>query len=261
MPVAKLNDIAIDFDVTGNGPALLLHAGWGQDKTGLAGMAAALGRQFTCITLSPRGSAGSDCPPGPYTTAQMATDAVALLDHLGVARAHVLGASMGGAVAQEIALGFPERVERLVLLSTGARPVPQVQALVQWWCDVFPLLPPEHFYRAVCLWVLSPATYGRPGFVDMVARNFARHAQPTPEGVRAQTAAIYHHDTWDRLPQIEAPTLVINGADDRLFLQECRLLAERIPGARYLEFERAGHAVAAEAASDVLAAVRSFLHA
>ena len=82
----------------------------------------ALAERFRVIAFDNRGAGRSSGPPGPYTTRQMADDAAALLDHLGIDRAHVIGQSMGGMIAQELALGDPERVDRLVLYSTVARP-------------------------------------------------------------------------------------------------------------------------------------------
>ncbi len=128
MPLVQVNGIErfYFYQETGNGEPLLLINGIGADSLKWDPLLPALAARFRVITSDNRGAGRSAAPPGPYTTRQMADDAAALLAHLGVARAHVVGSSMGGMIAQELALAYPERVDRLVLLATYARLRPGV---------------------------------------------------------------------------------------------------------------------------------------
>ena len=123
MPHASVNGIRLYYEEhgTADGDPLLLIPGTGSHSGSWAVLLPALAR-FRVIALDNRGAGRSDVPPGPYTTRLMADDAAALLAHLGIARTHVIGRSMGGMIAQEPALAYPERVARLVLFATWARP-------------------------------------------------------------------------------------------------------------------------------------------
>ena len=101
---------------------LLLIAGLSGNTLGSAMLQPALAERFRAIAFDNRGAGRSSAPPGPYTTRQMRDDAAALLDHLGLDRAHVIGQSMGGMIAQELALAHPARVDRMILYGTFARP-------------------------------------------------------------------------------------------------------------------------------------------
>ena len=122
MPLAQLNGIDRFYRETGSGDPLLLINGIGGTCLGWEPLLPALAARFRVVASDNRGVGRSAAPPGPYTTRQLADDAAALLAHLGVARAHVVGSSMGGMIAQELALAYPALVDRLVLYGTFARP-------------------------------------------------------------------------------------------------------------------------------------------
>src|SRR3712207_194537 len=126
MSIARINGIDLYYEETGSGPPLLLIAGLGGNTLGWVMLLPALAQHFRVIAFDNRGAGRSSAPPGPYTTRQMADDAAALLAHLGIERAHVLGLSLGGMIAQELALAHAERVDRLVLYATYARPRPAI---------------------------------------------------------------------------------------------------------------------------------------
>src|SRR3954469_11914440 len=126
MPTATVNGIDLYYEVSGEGPPLLLITGLSGNTLGWAMLEPTLAEHFQVIAFDNRGAGRSAAPPGPYTTREMADDAVGLLDHLGIERTHVLGLSMGGMIAQELALAHPTRVDRLVLFATYARPRPAV---------------------------------------------------------------------------------------------------------------------------------------
>src|SRR5215207_8100629 len=115
---ARNGPVRIAYDVRGRGRPLVLVQGVGIGRWGWEPVADRLARRFQVITIDNRGVGASDSPPGPFTTAAMAGDVLAVLDHAGIQRASVLGTSLGGMIAQELALAHPERVDRLVLVAT-----------------------------------------------------------------------------------------------------------------------------------------------
>ena len=120
MPDAKIGDIQIHYEEYGEGPPLIMILGLGQDTATWEFQVSDLSEHFRLILLDNRDSGRSSSSPESYTTETMAGDILGLMDHLGMARAHVLGTSMGGMIAQQVALMAPERVISLVLVSTAS---------------------------------------------------------------------------------------------------------------------------------------------
>src|SRR6266852_2712676 len=116
---ARNGDVRLAYEVRGEGEAVLFVHGLGYDRLGWGPLPGLLARDYRVITFDNRGVGESDVPDGPYSVAQMTADAVAVLDAAGRERAHVVGVSLGGFIAQEIALTYPERVQKLVLASTS----------------------------------------------------------------------------------------------------------------------------------------------
>ncbi|MFT4040623.1 MAG: alpha/beta fold hydrolase [Thermomicrobiales bacterium] len=249
MPLFETDAGDLYFEVMGDGPPLLLIAGFSGNTTGWLPLQPALAEHFTLIMFDNRGAGRSATPPGPYTIPQMAGDAVALLDHLGVDRAHVLGSSMGGMIAQELALQHPSRVDKLVLNVTAARPSPVLRRFCEAniWAIEQGMSPEDRMFW-VLPWMASPAIMTDH---EKVARTLAvRLANPWPApgaGMIAQAQAIMAHDALARVGQIAAPTLVLAAAEDILTpVAGARELAEAIPGAQLQVLPRGSHVTAAE---------------
>ncbi|GAA2113061.1 alpha/beta hydrolase [Actinomadura alba] len=232
--------VRIAHEVTGEGPALLLIHGLGYPRWGWEPIVAPLARSFRVIAFDNRGIGDSDVPPGPYDTATMAADAVSVLDAVGVERAHVVGASLGGMIAQRVALEHPDRLDRLVLACTtpgGPTALPLPAATVALIREATGLAPQEAVRRFTANALSQPP----PGLVEeLTVRRLAR-PQP-PEAWLAQSAASLGHDVFDRLGEIAAPTLVLHGTADRVVdPRNAALLAERIPAARLELLDDLGH--------------------
>jgi pimeloyl-ACP methyl ester carboxylesterase len=227
--------VKIAWERHGSGPALLLIQGLGYARWGWEPVVEPLARTFDVILFDNRGIGESDAPPGPYTTAQLAGDAIQVLDEAGVARAHVVGTSLGGMVAQEVALSQPERVDRLVLSSTtpgGAKAFPMPQRTVD-------LMLARATLREYVENALEPDL--RPELVDRILAHRERTAQPF-EPWAAQAAAGAGFDAYDRLGEIAAPTLVQHGDGDTVVdVRNAELLAGAIPDARLSIFAGSGH--------------------
>ena len=209
------------------------------------------GERFDCITYDNRGSGRSASPIRPVSMPELAADALRVLDAAGVESAHVYGLSMGGMIAQELAIRFPERVRGLVLGGTtpgGPRAVrPTLRELGALGAGaVAGVREPG---RPVLARMLFSQEFRErhPDRVRALLRHFGEH-RAKPQGVSAHWWATVYHDTVSRLPSVQAPTLVIHGGRDTMApLGNARLLAERIPDAELAVVEGSGHAFLLEA--------------
>src|SRR5262245_12030207 len=161
MPKVRANGIDVYYEESGSGEPLLLIIGFGGDHQAWAFQVPAFAERYRVITFDNRGSGQSSVPDATYTTKMMADDAVGVLDALGIEQAHVLGVSMGGMIAQEIALNHPRRVKSLQLHCTYGRPDAYILALMDVWRAVRAKSTVEEWLRTVALWLFSPITFAQ----------------------------------------------------------------------------------------------------
>jgi pimeloyl-ACP methyl ester carboxylesterase len=234
----------LHFESTGEGPAVLLIMGLGLPGDAWWRTVPVLARSLQVVTFDNRGCGRSERPAGPLTLAGMAADAVSVLDAAGITRAHVYGISMGGMIAQEVALRYPDRVDGLVLGATsagGSVATPPDRATLAF-LGRRAAVPDEEGRWASVPYVYSERTRRSGG--QRIGEDFARRRsyQFDPVGYAAQLAAATRHDAAARLGGIAAPTLVVHGAEDRMVpAANGRALAERIVGSRLLELDDAAH--------------------
>jgi 3-oxoadipate enol-lactonase len=246
MPLATANGIRLYYEWHGAeaGIPVVLVMGLGGDTTAWPFQLSALTPRYRVLVFDNRGAGRSDAPDVAYTTPGMAEDLLALLDGLSVERAHLLGLSLGGAIAQEAALAAPERFVSLQLHATWAGPHPYFHALVHAVRAVRLELDAESFYRALSVWLFTPACFvTQPDLVETVVQRAAHHPHPMARhAYLRQTEAVLRHDARDRLHLIRCPTLVAVGSQDLitppLLAAE---LASRIPGARFQALPDIGH--------------------
>jgi 3-oxoadipate enol-lactonase len=222
----------------------------------------AFGRRHRCIAVDNRGAGRSGKPEGPYTIAQMAEDALAVLDAEGVGSAHVLGYSMGSFAAQHLALHHPERVSSLVLAGSSARDHEWRRDLLRHWSDLAVTRGVHVMARNAFPWLLGPRTARRFGLYINALWPLIL-SQPAHAFV-AQVDAILALDgrdaTRSALTGISHPTLVVNGAEDRLMPPvDATELAGLIPGASLAILPRAAHGLMLEAAAEFNDAVLGYL--
>ena len=251
--------MTLAYDVQGSGEPLLMIQGLGYGRTGWGPAPSLLAQRFRVATFDNRGFGESEITPGPYTTAQLAGDALGLLDTLEIARAHVLGISLGGMIAQELVLAAPERMNKLVLCSTtagGPRAVPMPEKTVALMQRQSQLDPAE----ALRLFVENALSPDPPnGLVDEIVA-YRTANPPDGAGWYAQAGAGAAHNASERLGGIHAPTLVVHGtADNVVDAGNAPLLAELIPGARVELFEGVGHLLPWERPQEFVALVEEFL--
>lgn len=256
-----MSDVHIAWEALGDGPALLLIMGLGYDRHGWGPLPALLAEDFRVVAYDNRGIGESDVPPGPYSTEEMAGDALSVLDAAGIDRAHVVGTSLGGMVAQELVLAAPERVDHLVLACTtpGGSTFPIPQRTLDLVAR-FPTLPPEEAYRLGVENALADETVAeRPDLVDEIFAYRLAHP-PDMAGWQAQAAASLGFDAISRLGQVRAPTLVMHGTGDHVVdVRNAPLLAEVIPGAQLELYDERGHLFFWEEPERVARALREFL--
>ena len=239
----------------GRGEPLLLVTGFAISAAVFEPVLDAYAARWDCITYDNRGAGRSPAPLRPTSMPELAADAAALLDRLGLESAHVYGVSMGGMIAQELAIRFPERVRGLVL---GATTPGGPRAVRPTLGELRSLAGALRADRAAHLF--SPAFRAEhPEEVRRLLALFVRH-RPSPQGLLSQGLATVYHDTVSRLAGIEAPTLVLHGDQDAMApLANARLLAERIPDAELALLPGAGHAYALEQPERSLALLEDWM--
>jgi len=257
VPVVSTESTTVEYDVRGAGPSLILINGLGFGRWGFFKQVPTLSRRFATVTFDSLGERDpEDLIRG------LASDAADLLGHLGVGRAHVLGTSLGGFVAQELALSRPELVARLVLVSTGHGGQGQERMSLGTMGKMFGLgaLGPKRAARRG----LEGATSGHyraenpEEFERIVDKRLSD--SPSLASYYAQAKAGARFDSSDEVGRIGSPTLVIHGAEDHYVPpSNARALARAIPNAKLRILEGAGHLAFIERAAEVNREVVAFL--
>lgn len=264
MPTARVGDVNIYYESQGDGEPILLIMGYGLYSAHWTTLIPPLSREYRVISFDNRGTGRSDKPEIPYTIRMMADDTKGVLDATGVESAHVFGVSMGGMIAQEFALNYPDRLRSLILGCTfcgGAKAIPPTpEALAFLTNPEMAKLPVEEQARVTVPWLWTQEFIDKnPEAVELFVDITSKYPTP-PHGYACQAQAIAFHDTYERLPQIAAPTLVITGDADRIIPTEnSRILASQIPDAELVILENSGHGFISDAEAESNRAILDFL--
>jgi 3-oxoadipate enol-lactonase len=257
MPVAKSNGINIDYKVQGQGEPLVMIMGLGFDKSGWQSQVGFLGRHFQVVTFDNRGSGKSDKPAGPYSTSMMADDTVGFMDYLHIDKANILGVSMGGMIAQELAIKYPQRVRKLILGCTFATHDDKSGETPEW-DKAIDLCKQGKFSPMVNLLFDKPLR--RIIFTPLISILSRRMGTAGSLAFSAQWEACLKHQTLERLALIKAPTLVIVGSNDRVIKPtSSEVLAKMIPGAKLVKIENGSHTFTIEMSAKFNGEVLNFL--
>jgi 3-oxoadipate enol-lactonase len=256
----KANGIDIRYEIAGSGPVVTLSHSLASDLSMWDGLAAALADRHTVLRYDTRGHGATDAPDGAYSFDQLVADAVGLLDALRIERTHFVGLSMGGMVAQYLALAHPERLDRLVIASSSARTPPEARAL---WADRIAVARKQgmkaHVEPTLGRWFTAPWRAAHP---EVMARIGALIEATPVAGYAGCGAAICELDTVARLAAVRAPTLVLVGADDPGTPPAVsEVIAGAIPGARLEIVPSASHLLCIEQEATFNRLVRDFLGA
>jgi len=247
MPRVEVNGVGINYEVHGSGPPVVMIGGLGADTYLWSKQVPAFSERFRVVVFDNRGSGQSDKPDEPYSIPMFAADTVGLMTALGIERAHVVGASLGGLIAQEFALSYPEMVDRLVLVCTthngrkSARP--SLWSLIPIALAVRRTGKPEaDIRRSFAVFTSKRWIEANQEEVDGFVAWRVAHPQP-PAAFKRQRQSIKGFSTEDRLGGITAPTLIVHGDSDRVVpVANAGLLAERIPNSQVVILEDSGHA-------------------
>ena len=241
MPFIENQGAKIYWDERSVGEPVLLIMGLGYPSDMWWRTRPVLDSRYRTIVLDNRGSGRSDAPPGPYPIPLMAADALAVLDAAGVESAHIFGISMGGMIAQELALQHPQRVRSLILGCTAAGGATAVRAepeVTQMLMNRGSMTPDQAALAAIP-YIYDPGTSRDRIDEDLAIR---RPWLPQPDAYNAQLQGILAWESYSRLPQLKMATLVIHGETDRLVpLGNGQLIAARIPGAKLVTLPHASH--------------------
>lgn len=258
MPIARLPGIDLFYADDGSGPPIVWLQGLGADHAAWTAQIFAFQTTYRCIAPDNRGVGQTRDEVGEFTTADCARDVAALLDHLGVERARVVGLSLGGAIAQSLALDFPERVERLVLAGTFAERDAWGDFLLRAWADLHRLAGPREFFRQALPWLVTGETLAKEQRVRALLDYAAKRPQASDDFARQAGAALRHNRLAD-LHRITAPALVLRGAADLLSPPErSAAIAAAIPQAELVTIPSAGHLLNLEQQHLFNEAVRGF---
>ena len=264
--IANVNGIDLSYSVQGKGEPLVMINGANEVRGNWRRQIGPFKKYFRIITFDNRGMGRSGKPPGPYTTMMMADDTVGLMDFLGIQKAHVLGVSMGGMIAQELAINHPDRVDKLVLGSTFARRDETSgfsPAINEAWEAYERSTRDEASLRRFGSAVMSLAVNNRSNRVFLIPlmRIIVRFA-PVKSFGRAleQWDAIWTHDSADRLGIIKAPTLVICGTEDRsIRATSSDAIAHLVPKAKLVKIAGGSHSLYMEKSGEFNRQVLGFL--
>lgn len=266
MPTIQANDINIEYEIQGDGPPLVLVAGLGYDRWMWHKMVPGLAQNFRVITFDNRGVGGSDKPAGPYSAQLLASDTAALLRALGIEKTAVMGHSMGGFVAQALALACPEMVHKLVLSATnfgGPRHVPVTQEALAVLMDTA-TDPLTRLKNGILISCAAGFEERQPQVVEEWLAYRAAHPID-PNGYQAQMGVglglMSAEAAFEqKLSAVTAPTLLLSGAEDKVVPPaNVDLLAEMIPHAQKVILDGAGHFFPFEVPETAVAIVCDFL--
>ena len=251
MEQIAIRDLKICYTSVGNGYPIVLIMGltanmdwWDKE------LVDALSQKYSVLMFDNRGAGRTITPAeGEFTGEMLADDTVALMDAKGIQRANIMGVSMGGLIAQELTLKYPERVNNLVLCCTFCGG----QHMIQASDEVMKIMMDRSggldglFNRTLYLMFTKDFVATNQDFVKNFKERFLRAPISDANALR-QFIACNKSDTYERLPEIKNPTLVATGTDDPLIpLQNSRILAERIPGAKLIEYKGSSHGFMSQA--------------
>ena len=246
MPKVEANGINMHYEKQGDGDVLLLVPYLSADNACYAFQVGEYAKHFTCVSLDPRGAGETDKPDGVYSVEQFADDVAAFMQAAGIARAHVMGLSLGAATAMWLAAKHPGRVRSLSLHSGWTRSDPFLKAVVGGWQVMARALGnvPEMVIQGILPWCLTPELYAaKPEYVDGLAQFVrSRPVQPLDAFIR-QSNAVIAHDVEGQIGKIKCPTLVTFGRHDAVTSTRfAEPMAKGIAGAELIVFDGCAHA-------------------
>src|SRR5215475_8564314 len=236
MAVISVNGIELNYRLEGDGAeTIVLVNGLADDlETWVLQVDDFLAAGYRVLRFDNRGIGQSAKPPGPYSSAMLAADAKALVDALGITNFHLMGVSMGGMIAQEYALSYPQDLLSVTFACTYAAPGPFCSRMFAMWADLAPVLGVLFVMRDVTLWAFTVPFFEERGADLAEFETAMRYMDQPVHAYLAQLAVIQQHDTTSRLGEVAMPTLVLAGEEDILIpVSLSRRIHEAIPGSEW----------------------------
>jgi len=240
----KVDGIEIFYQLQGEGDPLVLLMGFGADGNTWEKHLKDYKKHFRCIIIDNRGVGKSGQPMGPYSTKMMARDTAAVMDNAGIDRAQVAGISMGGAIAQELAIGYPGKVKSLLLISTWPSFSEYATTAYENLKRLRPVCSAEVFMELLQLWIFAPPYYeANLGELQEAQKSAGLNQNPqSRDGFEGQLDACITHNTVDRLSQIEVPTMItVGGLDIFTPPKFSHILHQNVKGSKLISFPDGGH--------------------
>ena len=262
MAIAKINNIECYYEVHGEGKPLLLIGGLSSDSQTWQLVLSPLKKRFKIIIFDNRGVGRTKDPGEAFDVALMAQDTVMLLDHLGIENADILGHSMGGFIAQDIAITHPERVNKLILANTAAAISDRVKIFIEDLLDIYSSDGQyEFFIREFMKWLFSPVFLSNKKKVEQFMKYVLAYPyRQTPKDFKRQFSACIKFHSVDRLKKIQSETLLLSGEQDRIVsLAEIDLLESLIPNTKTKRLANAAHSIQTEFPKQFVKDVIEFL--
>jgi pimeloyl-ACP methyl ester carboxylesterase len=244
MPVANIGNHSLYYEIIGKGHPLVMIRGVGSNVDHWYDQVPTLSQRFQLLVFDNRGIARSSDLGGPFSIRDMAADTTALMEAVGIKKAHVLGYSMGGMVAQEMALNHPQKVAGLILVATDCGISLRIKAkpeATNLFSEMI-RLGTDEAKRAAAGCLFARQTFDAKADVIQRYNAVSQRFPASQQMLARQWAAVTQHDACKRLPQIHSPALAITGSEDVLIPpQNAAVLAERIPDAQMVSIDGGGH--------------------
>ena len=264
MPKIKIESrLNIYYEVEGQGDSVVLVQGLDRDHNGMNSQRKELAKHFQVIAYDARGTGQSDTPQGPYTCRQMADDLYGLLKVLQVEKSHIIGASLGGHVAQEFAIVYPEMTASLILMCTFSKPDYYLRSIGRFWINAIEKIGHVHLCEEIMHWAYTRQFFETQREKIDSARQKLKEMEGkyNVKGFQWKAEAGVNADTSDRLDKIKAPTLVMAGELDYFIppsLSEQQLVRS-INGSKFVLIKEAAHAFFDEKSDEVNREILTFL--
>jgi 3-oxoadipate enol-lactonase len=264
MPKVKVNDITMNYEQQGAGEPLVLIPYLAADNACYAFQVAEYAKHFTCISVDLRGAGETDKPAGTYSTEVFADDVAALMQAIGIQRAHVMGLSLGAAAGLWLAAKYPQTVKSLSLHSAWAKTDPFLKTVVQGWQSIAKGLGSvtEMVIQGIFPWCFTPQLYAdQPDYIESLALFVrSRPTQPLDAFIR-QSEAVIAHDALAQLGSIKSATQITFGRHDvATSIRFADALRSGISASEMVVFEAAAHAPIYESVGEFNAKTLSFLN-
>ncbi len=262
MPTIKANNIEVYYEIHGDGEPLILIGGLGTDTSVWTAVLEQLMKHYQVIIFDSRGAGKTETTEPPYTTEQLAIDVACLMDELEIEKAHILGHSLGSAVAQILALEYADKVDKLIICGTFDKLNHVSYCAVKSSTELLQAgLSMNLLVQNNIPWIYSSEFIADPKKLKILLERASNNPNPQkPAGIEGQAQAVLDHDTRERLSHIKHPTLLVSGRDDIITpAKGAKAMMQKIEGSKHVVIEDTAHLFIVEKPLEFTKVVLEFL--